>query len=141
MKGTKSGPKSTKADIDAFIAENLDLKALSKLLDLDISSDLGRIRIYLGTKSGTKSEPKSQPKSQPKSEPNLIQIIDLLANSTKTRAEIFEGVGLYNKTGNFNNHIKPLIEVGIIELTIPDKPNSRFQKYRLTEKGKKLVKR
>jgi hypothetical protein len=28
---------------------------------------------------------------------------------------------------------------GVLEMTRPDKPNSRLQKYRLTEAGKKLL--
>ncbi len=38
-----------------------------------------------------------------------------------------------------NRYVKPLIDFGIIEMTLPDKPNSRFQKYRLTGKGRKLL--
>jgi len=32
------------------------------------------------------------------------------------------------------------LDYRIIEMTIPDKPNSQLQKYRLTSKGKKLSK-
>lgn len=33
-------------------------------------------------------------------------------------------------------YLKPLIAARWLELTIPDKPNSRLQKYRLTEAGR-----
>jgi hypothetical protein len=36
-------------------------------------------------------------------------------------------------------YLKPAIELELLELTIPDKPNSRLQKYRLTELGKQIL--
>jgi predicted transcriptional regulator len=36
-------------------------------------------------------------------------------------------------------YIRPALEESFIEMTIPEKPTSRLQKYRLTEKGRKLL--
>ena len=39
------------------------------------------------------------------------------------------------------NYITPAIELGLIEMTIPDKPTSRLQKYRLTQAGHAVLKK
>jgi ATP-dependent DNA helicase RecG len=57
----------------------------------------------------------------------------------KSREEVFEKIGLYKNTKNFQNHIKPLIEAGWLHFTLPDKLTSRDQKYYTTDLGKKLL--
>lgn len=68
-------------------------------------------------------------------------IIEVLNYCTepKSNEEIFEKIGLYKNTKNFQNHIKPLIEAGWLHFTLPDKPTSKNQQYYTTELGKKLL--
>jgi ATP-dependent DNA helicase RecG len=42
---------------------------------------------------------------------------------------------LANREHFRKNYLQPASEINLIELTIPEKPNSSKQKYRLTEKG------
>jgi ATP-dependent DNA helicase RecG len=49
-------------------------------------------------------------------------------------------LGISMHTKNHERHIIPLLEKGLLAMTLPDKPNSKNQKYITTEKGKILFK-
>lgn len=54
-------------------------------------------------------------------------------------SEIRACLALKDKTHVRQVYIDPAMSVGLIEYTIPNHPNSRLQKYRLTDKGKSLL--
>ena len=57
----------------------------------------------------------------------------------RSTKELLDMVGRSDRTKFKRFVLRVLVEDGILEWTIPDKPNSRLQKYRLTAKGRKLA--
>jgi len=55
-----------------------------------------------------------------------------------TTTELMELVDIKHRPTFLYNYLQPALDVGLIEMTIPDKPKSSKQKYRLTEKGKQI---
>ena len=51
-------------------------------------------------------------------------------------AALLKVLALKNRDDMRIRYISPALRLGFIEYTIPDKPHSRFQKYRLTAKGR-----
>ena len=66
-------------------------------------------------------------------------MIRLLEN-TSSAADLRSVMGMNNATKFKNNYLNPLIELGVVEMTQPESPNSPTQRYRLTEAGKGLLK-
>ncbi len=64
-----------------------------------------------------------------------VSLIDRLksamGNDILSAAEIMERLGLSNRASFRRDYLNPALSQGIIEMTIPDKPRSRNQKYRL----------
>ena len=51
------------------------------------------------------------------------------------RSELQELLSIKNRDYFRTDYLNPAINQGYVELTIPDKPNSQNQKYRLTARG------
>ncbi|MBV1884530.1 MAG: helix-turn-helix domain-containing protein [Pseudomonadales bacterium] len=66
---------------------------------------------------------------------SLLGLLRALGQGPLSSGELRERLGLKHRTNFRNHYLVPALEAGLIELTLPDKPNSRFQQYRLTAKG------
>ena len=79
-------------------------------------------RLKSGAQSGAQSE----------------RILLALSDSPLSSLEIALVMDLETKSGALKRSLKQLLAQRWIEYTLPDKPNSRLQKYRLTEKGRRM---
>ena len=105
----------------------------------------------LGTKSAP-SQPQVAARAGTKSGPSRDQVgtksglsrdqveILRLCRKERTLVELMTSVSRKNRTKFRVQFIKPLLDLGLLQMTIPDKPNSRFQKYRTTTAGEKALK-
>jgi predicted HTH transcriptional regulator len=83
--------------------------------------DVATVTPQVGTKSG----------------PSRDQVVLLRKCQTESAiADLMALAGRSNRTKFRDQVLKPLLDGGFIEMTIPDKPTSRLQKYRLTDKGR-----
>jgi len=58
----------------------------------------------------------------------------------KSTPELLTHLGYKTRTRNYEMAIKQMLKYALLEMTIPDKPRSKNQKYRLTQKGKQTLK-
>ncbi|PKR80718.1 transcriptional regulator [Brumimicrobium salinarum] len=86
-----------------------------------------------------KESDESAPQVTPQVTPQVKKLIWAISDEMG-REEIQTKLNLSDKRNYRENYQKPAINLDLIEMTIPEKPNSSLQKYRLTDKGKELKK-
>jgi len=84
-----------------------------------------------------KRKPELQPESQPESRPELMtaRILASLEDGPLSKSEISNRLGQKTVSGHLNKVMRLLLADKLVEYIIPEKPNSRLQKYRLTLNG------
>lgn len=82
----------------------------------------------------TNSAPQVAPQVSP-------QVSELLAaiEGDMGREALQSALGLSDRKSFRERYLKPALADGLIEMTIPDKPRSSKQKYRLTDKGRHVM--
>ena len=76
-------------------------------------------------------------KVTPQATPQVKELISIL-DKDMNRQEIQNKLKLSDREHFRLSYLKPALDSQLIEMTIPDKPQSSLQKYCLTEKGKQL---
>jgi len=99
-------------------------KAFEMRLPLGQDQVTGEVQAQVGTKSA----------------PSRHQV-EILNKCQKDSAllDLMAIAGRSDRTKFRHQVLNPLLEEGLIEMTIPDKPRSSKQKYRLTDKGRVLL--
>ncbi|MFM7457677.1 MAG: Fic family protein [bacterium] len=111
-------PTSTNILPEPF-SQDLNLKTLQANIDLNIMRGIAR---------GI-------------AEANIEKSIELikLAQAATSRKLLITGINLANNAKNFETYIAPLVNMGWLSMTIPNKPTSPKQQYVITPKGQLIL--
>ena len=91
----------------------------------------------VGQKPAAKSEQVTE-QVTPQVTPQVAGLLHALSGEM-LRADLMGAMGLRDRKHFATAYLSPALEAGLIEMTIPDKPNSRLQRYALTPRGRELL--
>lgn len=69
------------------------------------------------------------------------KILQVLCNDILSTSELARKVGISQAKDVRRRYLRLLLDMGLVEYTIPNKPNSKLQQYRLTAKGSEFAER
>ena len=76
--------------------------------------------------------------STPQVTPQVAMVLKAAATASSA-AQLLVSAGLKDRAHFRKAYLEPLVQAGWLERTIPEKPTSRLQRYRLTEAGRKAL--
>ncbi|HEX4966331.1 MAG TPA: hypothetical protein VF173_36320 [Thermoanaerobaculia bacterium] len=90
------------------------------------------------TQSPTQSP--TQSTQSPTQSPDPVErLLTLLQAGEQSSGELRQGLGIKHRPTFREYYLQPAMQQGLIEYTLPDKPSSRLQQYRLTSKGRQWM--
>jgi len=79
------------------------------------------------------------PRKYPASTPQGLAVLTAASTGEKTREELQSAAGVRDREHFRKEYLKILLSAGLIEPTIPDKPRSSKQRYRITPPGLEVL--
>ena len=71
----------------------------------------------------------------------VARLLVALGDQTLSLQELMQTLGLSHRPNFLALHLRPALVAQLIQMTVPDKPQSRLQKYRLTPAGRRWLAR
>ena len=107
-----------------------------------IEGDVFRMIVKYPDSQIYEEAPELRPASEAPVTPEVTPEVRLLKaiSGERTRQHLQSALQLKDDEHFRKTYLLPALEAGLIEMTIPDKPRSSKQKYRLTDAGKRLLK-
>ena len=68
----------------------------------------------------------------------VARLLAALRSGPKTAAELMVAMGLSHRPAFRKNYIRPAMSAGLVEMTRPESPTAKSQKYRLTARGRAM---
>ena len=69
----------------------------------------------------------------------VMRLLSELRNGPRSAADVMAALGLSHRPTFRNNYIRPALGAGLIEMTHPESPRARNQRYRLTARGRAVA--
>jgi ATP-dependent DNA helicase RecG len=95
------------------------------------------VESQIGTQSGPGGD-QVTPHVAPHVAPQVLQLLRVLKGD-QDRDALQSALELKARKNFRLLYLAPSLDAGLIEMTIPDKPRSSKQRYRLTDKGRQLL--
>lgn len=112
----------------------------------ELSRDIGKGLIFNSSEEINNHLRSQKTLDRDQVEPELLELLESVylkvlsfCEQPQSRLSILEHLGLYNNSRNFDNYMKPLIEIGWLKQTIPNKRTSKNQQYVTASSGKSLI--
>ena len=99
------------------------------------------IRLRRKRRYQPESATQSPTQSATQSADPVIRLLSVLQQGALSAGELRAALKIKHRPTFRANYLHPALEAEFINYTIPDKPNSRLQKYRLTKKGEVYFKK
>jgi ATP-dependent DNA helicase RecG len=78
------------------------------------------------------------PHDTPHVTPHVEKLL-LCCEKPAGREQLQEKLGIRDRKYFYKTFLKPAVKTGLLEMTIPEKPRSKLQKYQLTEAGRQWL--